>query len=270
MKTYKIYIHINKKNGKVYVGQTNRSNINNRFGKNGTHYYDCPRFGNAIKKYGWNNFCHLILEDNISESEVDYKERFYIKLYHSTDKKYGYNISDGGCFFKVIPIETRQKISKTLKGRPSKNLGRHHTEETKRKISEKKKGVSVPNNIVWTKEMRERQSKKLKGHKMPMSAIEKLKKYSGKNAVWYGRHHTKETKEKLRQYCGEKSSFYGKKHTQEYKDYMSKKVSGVNNQAYGKHWYTNGEVNAFTYVCPMGYWKGITKKNSEKKKIFSN
>ena len=261
--TYRIYMHLNKINGKVYIGQTNRRFINDRFGKDGKKYYVCPLFGNAIKKYGWNNFVHFIIEDNIPSDLVEYKERFYINLYHSTDKEFGYNIASGGSLGKIIPEETKKKISNSLKGNIPWNLGIKHREETKIKISEAKKGVSHPNNSVWTDEMRKRQSEKLKGHHMPEIAIEKLKQYSGEKAIWYGRHHSEETKEKLRQYCGDKASFYGKKHTQEYKEYMSKRVSGKNNQAYGKHWYTNGVSNYFGYECPNGFYKGVTKKNSK-------
>lgn len=261
--TYKIYMHLNIKNGKIYIGQTNRKNLNDRWGKEGRRYYQCPMFGNAIKKYGRHNFIHIILEDNLTESQVDYKERFYIKLYHSNDKDYGYNISDGGRFGKTMPEEVRKKISDSLKGKVTWNTGRKRSEETKRKISEKKRGISIHNNVVWTDEMRKRQSEKLKGHHMPKTAIEKLKQYSGEKAIWYGRHHTEETKEKLRQYCGEKHPFYGKKHTEEYKKYMSKKVSGENNQAYGKHWYTNGIVNYFGFECPNGFYKGVTRKNKK-------
>ncbi len=265
-KIYKIYMHLNKINGKIYIGQTNRTNINDRYGKNGRRYAQCPRFGAAIQKYGWENFVHMILEDKLSFEEANNKERFYIALYHSTDKDYGYNVSSGGVINKTIPIEIRIKISNSLKGKSSSNIGRKCSEETKRKISKSKKGKSHANTTVWTEEMRKRHSELMRGRKKSQSAIEKLKKYSGQNAVWYGRHHTEETKIKLRQYCGEKASFYGKKHTQKYKDYMSKKVSGSNNQAFGKHWFTNGSKNYFGFECPEGFMRGVTRSIQNWKK----
>lgn len=52
MKT--IYLHRNKSNGKVYIGQTIQS-IENRW-KNGNGYKPCTYFYKAIQKYGWENF----------------------------------------------------------------------------------------------------------------------------------------------------------------------------------------------------------------------
>jgi hypothetical protein len=53
-KTYIVYLHVNPKNKKVYVGITNHG------------YTKCKKFYNAIIKYGWNNFNHIVL-CNITE-----------------------------------------------------------------------------------------------------------------------------------------------------------------------------------------------------------
>ena len=60
MKT--IYLHRNKINNKVYIGQTIQS-PEERW-KNGNGYKGCYYFYNAIQKYGWDNFEHIILEQN--------------------------------------------------------------------------------------------------------------------------------------------------------------------------------------------------------------
>lgn len=88
-------MHKNKVNGKVYIGQTYTS-LKQRFG-NGRYYSGCPIFYKAIKKYGWNNFEHILLEFDLKSQEAaNAKEKYYIKKYKSTDVKYGYNISNGG------------------------------------------------------------------------------------------------------------------------------------------------------------------------------
>ena len=93
---YKIYMHKNKINGKVYIGQTCTS-LEERFGKNGIRYKGSTYFYNAIQKYGWDNFEHIILEDNINDPyTANDKEIYYIRLYNSTDNHYGYNIQNGG------------------------------------------------------------------------------------------------------------------------------------------------------------------------------
>ena len=50
-KLYKIYLHENLFNHKKYIGQTCRS-VCERFGCNGSHYINSPKFYNAIQKYG--------------------------------------------------------------------------------------------------------------------------------------------------------------------------------------------------------------------------
>ena len=92
---YTVYIHTNKVNGKVYIGQTCQSNLNVRW-NNGYGYKQCPRFYSAIQKYGWNGFTHGILETGLTKEEADDKERFYIALYRSNDWRFGYNVQYGG------------------------------------------------------------------------------------------------------------------------------------------------------------------------------
>lgn len=93
-KNYKVYMHKNQINGKVYIGQTSKS-LNRRWG-NGKCYATCPYFNHAIEKYGWDNFDHLLLNDNLSKDEADELEKYYIQKYESYNPEHGYNISLGG------------------------------------------------------------------------------------------------------------------------------------------------------------------------------
>lgn len=91
---YKIYIHKNKINNKIYVGQTKQS-LNHRW-NNGNGYINCPYFYKAIQKYGWENFEHILLESYLTKDEANVKEQYYIKYYNSSNPDFGYNISAGG------------------------------------------------------------------------------------------------------------------------------------------------------------------------------
>lgn len=89
---YKIYMHQNKINGKVYIGQTKQP-LNSRW-SNGYGYRQCSKFWRAIQKYGWDNFEHIILEQGLPLDEANNKEQYYIKKYNAITN--GYNISIGG------------------------------------------------------------------------------------------------------------------------------------------------------------------------------
>lgn len=111
---YKVYIHKNKINGKIYVGITSQS-VNQRW-RNGTNYYGNEYFNRAIKKYGWNNFEHLILFEGLTKEEAENKEIELIKYYNSTNRNNGYNIENGGSAKGKHSEETIKKISESQKG----------------------------------------------------------------------------------------------------------------------------------------------------------
>lgn len=94
-KTWTVYCHTNKANGKMYIGITSKENQKRRW-LGGSGYKLCPYFYAAIKKYGWDGFTHEVLETGLTEEEASEAERLYIDFY-DTDKKYkGYNIQPGG------------------------------------------------------------------------------------------------------------------------------------------------------------------------------
>lgn len=94
MKEYYIYVHRCKLNGKVYVGQTCQ-NPSRRWRK-GEGYKGCSYFYNAIQKYGWDNFEHKIIEEGLTEEEANIREKFWIKIFDSTNQNKGYNLKSGG------------------------------------------------------------------------------------------------------------------------------------------------------------------------------
>lgn len=92
-KIYCVYKHT-APNGKCYIGITKQT-LEKR-SQNGEGYNTQRVFYRAIKKYGWNNFKHEILEDNITHDEACEKEMYYINLFKSNQSEYGYNTTSGG------------------------------------------------------------------------------------------------------------------------------------------------------------------------------
>lgn len=114
---------------------------------NGYGYKRQPYFMNAIRKYGWDNFKHEILFIGLDKEEAERKEIELIAQCRSDEKAHGYNVEHGGNSSGKMSEETKRKISKSLKGRHTDVapwLGKHHTAETKRKLSEMHKGSKNP------------------------------------------------------------------------------------------------------------------------------
>ena len=135
-KSYCIYSHTNKINGKIYIGLTSMKP--EKRWKNGVGYHNGTHFRNAIDKYGWDNFEHEIIKDNLTKDEACYWEKYYISLHNSMDRNYGYNMSSGGENGGGHPHtdESRRKISEHSVG----FSGRKHTEEALKKMRDAKTG----------------------------------------------------------------------------------------------------------------------------------
>ena len=112
-----VYVHINKINGKIYVGRTKRD-PEERYGINGSHYllqdkysgkYLQPLFASAINKYGWDNFEHEVVASNLTDIESRNFERLLIRMLHSNEKDFGYNMTEGGEDLSNLWSEDRKK-----------------------------------------------------------------------------------------------------------------------------------------------------------------
>lgn len=163
---YIVYKHTNKINGKVYIGITHYKDPNIRWNK-GKNYKCSTKFYNAILKYGWNMFDHEILFAGLSREEACSIERALIAKY----KREGisYNIAEGGEGSSSVSKETREKLSKVLKGKKKKNP------EAYKKAAEKRKAEGRYTKYpywLWDRD------------------------FSGKNNPMYGKKHTQEALEK--------------------------------------------------------------------------
>ena len=88
-----VYIHTSPL-GKKYVGITCQA-PKDRW-RNGNGYKHNSHFMRAIKKYGWDNFLHEIIADNLTERQAKDMEISLIERYNTTNQEFGYNISAGG------------------------------------------------------------------------------------------------------------------------------------------------------------------------------
>ena len=201
---FKIYKTTNLINGKIYIGQT---------------HYDKPSYlGSgvllleAIEKYGIENFKKEYIDEAYTQDELDEKEIFWIKTTNSQDRSIGYNIADGGWNYFTMNTETKEKISKTLRGKyvgelsfrkgialtekhktaiSKANRGKKLSIEHKNKISTKKKKINKKDKVVY-EETKKKMRKSKKGKKLSIEHKKKISE-SGK-----GRIYTDEQKEKLR------------------------------------------------------------------------
>jgi group I intron endonuclease len=194
MKHY-IYLHQNKINYKIYVGYSSQPERRWRMENLTANHpsdsqYDEP-FYRAIRKYGWDNFTHQIIEEFDSKSEALEAEKTWIEFYKSNRRKYGaqygYNLHEGGGMppsRKGIPhtLEVRNKISES-------NSGQQRSEQQKKNISKGRTGVKVSDAG------RKSLSVAHKGKTLSAETRRKVSDNNGRGML--GKHHTEDTKQLL-------------------------------------------------------------------------
>jgi len=146
-----IYLIKNKTDSKCYIGQTRQKKVEIRW--KSYKYY----IGNAIQKYGLDNFEFSVLHELPTEQLNDMERQTLVPN--------GYNIQPGGISCPVVSEETRVKISVS-------NKGLVRSEETRKKMSIAQKGRLI------TPEHREKLSKLKKGKPLtkPQTEISKQKR----------------------------------------------------------------------------------------------
>lgn len=165
---YCVYAHINKANGKIYIGQTCRK-LRERW-SNGLGYRGRNRFWGAIQKYGWDGFEHEVIASNLTKEEADNFERLLIKKLDTINPDFGYNMTLGGegCAGCFPSDETRNKISEKAKERFEDLEARNKQRENAR--------------LQW---------------KNPEIRNKMIKALSGENHPLYGKHPSDETRQKM-------------------------------------------------------------------------
>lgn len=208
-----IYKTTNLINGKFYIGQDINDNPN--------YFGSGDNIKKAIKKYGKHNFKKEILERCETQELLNAREIFWIAELNARED--GYNICIGGTGGPHFSGHTHSAETK-LKMKSAWDLrkkdpnfvhnmtGFKHSEETKAKYSEDRKG----------KLLGEKNGMYGKTHTPEARLLMSNPKYGSDNGM-YGKTHSEETKRKISdKLVGKLNPFYGKKHTEETKLKMSK------------------------------------------------
>ena len=238
-----IYKTTNLINGKIYVGKD---------AKNNPKYYGSGNLIKlAIKKYGKENFKKEIIEYCLDCVELSKREIYWIKELNSIDKLIGYNLSEGGiggCLGCKASDETKAKLS----GKNNHFYGKHHTDETKEKLSKALKGREIWNRGklgIYSEESKLKMSKAKLGKKASNETKAKMSESRmGRISGMLGKTHSKESKNKISEFLNKVV------------------VKIINNEIVGE-WSSTKEASEFLNITvkSVGYFcrkKDITNKYS--------
>jgi group I intron endonuclease len=91
-----VYLLQNKVNGKGYVGQHCGFHLEKRWNQKLNNTKMNNHLQAAINKYGPANFRRTVLAYASCQQEADLLEKFFILIYQTTDRRFGYNFQSGG------------------------------------------------------------------------------------------------------------------------------------------------------------------------------
>ena len=148
---YGVYRIVNDVNCKIYIGSSihvfKRLHEHKSTLKNNCHHN--THLQRSWDKYGEESFSFEILE--ILDDNIDLlreREQYWIDYYKSYDSNVGYNISHSamGNSGHEVSEETKEKIRNKTTGELNHFYGKHHSDETRQKMSQNHANVSSGNH----------------------------------------------------------------------------------------------------------------------------
>lgn len=161
-----VYCAHNIINDKVYIGYTQQG-LNNR---KKTHYSKAKNnntsnnyFHLALIKYKRDDFKWYIIYENDNLDKLKEMEKHYISEFNSNNRDFGYNLTNGGeqCYFNdEVKLKISKKaIERNLNGSNNPFFGKKHSEETKQKLSETRKGICYNPGYKHSEQTKQKLSK---------------------------------------------------------------------------------------------------------------
>lgn len=150
MKYGYVYKTTNLINGKIYIGQHNKSSFDEKYYGSGT------RMRKLINDFGISNLSNEVIAWADTPDELNELETFFIMKYKSYDNEIGYNISLGASGDTTYGLDDfeysiqREKLSGENNGmyksgergiHPKGFKGHHHSKASRESISKHTKGI---------------------------------------------------------------------------------------------------------------------------------
>jgi group I intron endonuclease len=189
-----------------------------------------PYWHNIVNKHG---YTINIIHTDISWKDACEIEKELIAKYGRKNLGLGnlVNCTDGGdgILGLVHSEETRQKMSEARKGEKNHMFGKTHSEETRQKLSEAGRGEKHRMfGKTHSEETRNKISEAQKGKTHSKESRQKMSEArKGEKHYLFGKTHSKESRQKISEaQKGEKNHMFGKTHSEETRNKISEAQKG--------------------------------------------
>jgi len=197
----------------VYIGKDSYIDTNQRYRDHSNpSKYSAQPFNQVLQnnpdRYQYEEFC---ASNHCDNELLNILEKGYIEEYNP---KFNFTEGGDGTTGYKHTLDTRKKMSESRKGKNSPNYGKTRPEETRRKISKslkgKKRGSFTEEHKKKISESRKGDKHPFYGKKLPEETKKKMSESrKGEKNGMYGKKHSKETRKKLKE---NHADFTGKKH----------------------------------------------------------